>query len=111
MNIRSAVRASQEAVDVVVSFLPRLGFILAARRFRGQPGGDRFSGQVLRVSASVLTSGMSIHDLRQAIDFFDLPANENTVWPRQPTWSGTRLKPWSVQPAHSTGSTASHVPL
>ena len=75
---RSAVRASREAVDVVVAFLPRLGYILRPDVFEGNRGetGFRDKGARIRLRTNF---GQSMHDLRQASDFYDLPANENCL--------------------------------
>ena len=75
---RSAVRASREAVDVVVAFLPRLGYILRPDVFEGNRGetGFRDKGARIRLRTNF---GQSMHDLRQAGDFYDLPANENCL--------------------------------
>ena len=75
---QSALRATHEAVDVVVAFLPRLGFILRPDVFEGNRGETGFRDRSARIRLRT-NFGMSIHDLRVAGDFYDLPVNENTL--------------------------------
>ena len=75
---QSAFQATHEALDVVIAFLPRLGFILRPEVFEGNRGETGFRDKHARIRLRT-NFGFSIHDLRTAKDFYGLPADEESL--------------------------------
>lgn len=75
---QSKFQAAHEALDVVVAFLPRLGFILRPEVFEGNRGETGFRDPKARIRLQT-RFGQSIHDLVNVSDYWDLPANTNCL--------------------------------